>query len=348
MVSKFTDPSELPHRSQPKPEFDRKMGNYFRDLPEYIDELHALADGVQAAISRVNALAAGGAYALPFIFETATADAPPASGRLRLSAATQNTSTVIRTDLFAAGQDVRAQIATFAAATSLVKGAIKLVKQSDQSKWMTFNLTGVATPAGYRNLSVVCTDSSSANPFTSGDALMLFFQRTGDKGDDAVGALQLLPPPAIITTPVAQIDFLNIFSAAYDRYVIEIQHVVPATGAQQLWMRLANGGVLGTTGYNNFASPETPTTASTQFSLTSDNTSYATFTVDIRNTNGVNPAAVGVRGSYFNVPGGKVYSRYGEGNYSSASSVSGFRLYWSGGTTFTAGTIRVYGVKNNP
>ena len=346
MVSKFTDPSELPHRSQPKPEFDRKMGNYFRDLPGYIAELHALADGVGAAVNRVNALAAGGAYALPYIFETATADAAPTAGRLRLSTATQNAATVMRIDLFAAGQDVRAQIATFAAATSVVKGAIKLVKQGDASKWMTFNLTGVATPAGYRNLSVVCTDSSSASPFANGDALMLFFQRTGDKGDDAVGALQLLSS-VTVSSAVAQIDFLNIFSAAYDKYIIELQNITPATQGI-LRARLAVGGVVDSSALYNFPSANGGQGAAVSaLDLYSANGTYATMTLEVRNTNGASMTAIGARGAYYSTVGTPgPYSVVVEGAYRGTSAVSGFRLYFSSGN-ISAGIVRVYGIKNN-
>jgi hypothetical protein len=141
-------------------------------------------EGVNAALANLNSIAAGGAYAIPYTFDSATGDADPGAGKLRLDNATQNAATTIRLDTTISGiGDVTNILDRFDASTSTVKGSIRLAKQGDITKWLTFDVTARAAPTGYRNITVTNAVGSSANPFITGDDLMLFFQRTGDKGD---------------------------------------------------------------------------------------------------------------------------------------------------------------------
>lgn len=140
---------------------------------------------VQTAFDRLNANFTGFASAitLSYIFDSSTTDGDPGSGNLRLSSATQNSSTVIRADLLDSnGVDWTSVLDTFDASSSLVKGQVRLSKVGDGTKFLTFNLTARAAPSGYRNLTVTNTGSSSANPFTAGDGVYLAFTRTGDVG----------------------------------------------------------------------------------------------------------------------------------------------------------------------
>jgi hypothetical protein len=137
---------------------------------------------MNAALAQFNAALAGGVYALPYVFDSATADADPGPGKLRLSSSTQNAATTIRLDTTVGGQDYTSVIDTFDASTSSVKGSIRLVKMGDLTKWLTFDVTARAAPTGYRNITVTNTGGSAAGPFTNGDGIMLFFQRTGDAG----------------------------------------------------------------------------------------------------------------------------------------------------------------------
>lgn len=149
----------------------------------YVLAQKALPGQINDALGQFNAAQAGGVYALPYVFDTATADADPGPGKLRLSSATQNTATVLRLDVLAGIQDMSAVLDTFDASTSAVKGSVKLVKMGDLTKWLTFDVSARAAPSGYRNLTITNTGSSSANPFVAGDGLLLFFQRNGDKGN---------------------------------------------------------------------------------------------------------------------------------------------------------------------
>lgn len=142
---------------------------------------------IDFAVKQAAAASANGVLAITYTFDTTTTDADPAAGKLRLGNATQNAATVIRTDLLdSLGVDWTAVLDTFDASTNAVKGQVRLSKVADGSKWLTFNLTARAAPAGYRNLTVTNTGSSAASPFANGDSILLSFTRTGDLG--ATGA----------------------------------------------------------------------------------------------------------------------------------------------------------------
>lgn len=181
-ITTFLDPAQLPGRTQEQKTFDTAVAYVMQNWPTWGAEVNATWAAFNAALASVNAIAAGGAYALPYTFDSATADADPGAGKLRLSSTTQNASTTLRLDVLANGQDVSSILDAFDASTSTVKGSIRLVKLGDATRWLTFDVTARAVPTGYRNITVANTGGSSASPFVAGDAVMLFFQRNGDKG----------------------------------------------------------------------------------------------------------------------------------------------------------------------
>ena len=345
-ITALTDPNQLPNQLQDQQTFDANMASMVDMFPERARQENGLAAEMMDMVSQIGAIAAGGAYAIPYVFDTSTVDGDPGPSKLRLSHIPHNASTFIRLDLTSGGQDYTTLIDTFDDSTSAVKGSIRLVKQGDITKWMTFNLTAMASPSGYRNLSVVCTDSSAASPFSNGDPLMLFFQRNGDKGQDAVGSLQLLGS-ATVGAAVAQIDFLNIFSAAYDKYVIELQNITPAAAAA-LRMRLAVAGAVDTSSsYNLLASMGGASAAGSAIDLYQETGTFSTMTVEVRNANSSGFTSVGAQGSYNRTvaPIGPT-AIVAEGGYRGTAAVSGFRLYFSSGNIAT-GVVRVFGVKNS-
>jgi len=169
----------------PLPSLDRTAASFKADtntffgtlMPAFCTEANALASGM-------NAIAAGTAFAIPYTFSTTTADSDPGAGILRLDNATQNTATTIRIDLLGAdAATYTGLIDAFDDSSSVVKGQIILQKLGDATKWLAFNLTSLASPSGYKNLTVANIASSAASPFTNGDSLILKFTRNGDKGD---------------------------------------------------------------------------------------------------------------------------------------------------------------------
>jgi hypothetical protein len=135
----------------------------------------------------VNALRGktGGGISIQYTFSTTTTDSDPGAGVLRLNQATQNTATVIRADLLdVEGKDWTAALDSLDDSTNTVKGHIRLFSVADPAKWLLFTVSAVASPSGYRNITVALVASSAASPFGNGDGIVLSFTRAGDKGQD--------------------------------------------------------------------------------------------------------------------------------------------------------------------
>lgn len=154
-------------------------------------------------LSSLTTLAAGGANTFSYTFDSATADADPGSGKLRLGSSTQNGSVVIRLDNTAAsGGDITAFLAALQGGTSNIKGSIRLQRVNDTSVWMLFDITNVATVPTYSNLTVVPRASSSASPFAANDTLVVFFDKKGDRGDGGNTPTQQQMRDAVGTLPI--------------------------------------------------------------------------------------------------------------------------------------------------
>lgn len=169
----------------PLPALDRTSATFKTDVDTFFGtQIPTFCTEANALEAALNAIAAGGAMAIPYTFDSTTTDADPTSGKLRLSSATQNTSTVIRADLVGSdGSTWTSVIDTFDDSTSTVKGYIRLVCATNATKWLIFSVSALASPTGYKNITVSCVASSAASPFTNGDPLIMYFTRTGDKGD---------------------------------------------------------------------------------------------------------------------------------------------------------------------
>ncbi len=157
--------------------FKSRADAFMAALPAFATQANTLA-------GELNNIAAGTAVSIPYVFSTTTTDSDPGVGNLRLDNGTQNIATTIRADLVdAASSTVTDVIDTFDDSTSAVTGQITLIKLGDASKWLTFDVSAVASPSGYKNIVVACVAYSTANPFVNGDSIVLKFTRTGDKGE---------------------------------------------------------------------------------------------------------------------------------------------------------------------
>ncbi|HEY0845809.1 MAG TPA: hypothetical protein VGE12_10600 [Noviherbaspirillum sp.] len=153
-------------------------------LPARVTEMNTWAEQANTLAASMNAVAAGTALSIPLTFSSTTTDADPGAGYLRLDNATQNMATTIRTDLIGSdGSDWTNVINLFDDSTSTIKGFITLKKVADATKYLVFSVASLASPSGYKNITVACVASSAANPFADGDALVLEFTRNGDKGE---------------------------------------------------------------------------------------------------------------------------------------------------------------------
>ena len=166
----------------------------------------------------------------------------------------------------------------------------------------------------------------------------------------ANGGERVLLATALVTTPVAMIDFLTIFTATYDQYTIEALGLKVSTYDSVL-MCLANAGAADLrTRYSNLMVNSETAAATTSMQVAGN--MHADFTgwditIRVSNTNdAVNPKRVAL-----NSTGQASYtpswaSMNGTIAYFAANTVTGFRLYLTNGANFSAGTIRVYGHKN--
>lgn len=330
VITALTDLSKLPNQAQDQATFDANMAYLVENLPERARQENEL-------VASLNTMAAGGAYALPFVFDSATADADPGIGKVRFGSASQNAATVLRFDNAAfGGADVSAIFAALLTGTSLIKGAVRLVKSTDPSKWMIFDITGSGGGSGYRNLNVVLRAASATNPFAINDLLLAYFDRVGDM---PIGALELLGS-ATVSSAVAQIDFLNIFNSSCDKYQIEVHGL--SAGGGPLRLRMAQGGVVQTSGYFGLVSPEVSVPAATDNFFLSSTVSGAGFTIEVSSANLASAKRVGARGS--SLGSGQITSA--EGYFNTSMPVSGFRLYLGSAGNFTSGTVRVYGLRH--
>jgi len=124
----------------------------------------------------------GSGYAVALMVDTSsTADGDPGAGKLRFDNATQNAAATFFVDLLdSVGANISTVLDQLDDSTSVVKGQWSLVKIGDPSKRFMGTLTAVTTATGYRKLSIAVTYSTSASPFSNGDAVLFSFVRAGD------------------------------------------------------------------------------------------------------------------------------------------------------------------------
>jgi hypothetical protein len=205
----------------------------------------ALPGQINAAIAELGALAAGGAYAFPYVFDSTISDADPGPGKLRLSSATQNASTALRIDVLSqSGVSLAGVFDALQAVTSAIKGAVRIVKQADPTKWLLFDLSTIGTGAGYRNIALTYRAGSGASPFANGDALMVYLDRNGDSGT-VPGATELLADIPISASTVF-INALNIFDTSHDSYLITLNGISFSGPNSSIGFTFAVNGVVDT------------------------------------------------------------------------------------------------------
>src|SRR5207244_9352490 len=118
--------------------------------------------------------AVGGPSSFVSSFSTPTTVAHPGSGLTRLPNTTHFRSTVIRaSNTDSGGTGWSAVLATFADSTNTVRGHVRLFKTTDPTKWLVFTVSAVASPSGYKNITVAHVGSSAASPFADAETLTL-------------------------------------------------------------------------------------------------------------------------------------------------------------------------------
>lgn len=163
-----------------------------RTSPTYKDDLEAmfgtrfpnLTLELIAFFSALQAIPAGGGFAVPYRNGAPGGAADPGNGLMRLNDLTIGAITAIYIDnLGSDTRDYSALLNTMGGSTSVVLGELRFVKASDPTAFACFNLLGYASSTGYKTLSVAATSYSASAPFALNDVVYMFFTRTGDRGN---------------------------------------------------------------------------------------------------------------------------------------------------------------------
>lgn len=305
----------------------------------------ALPGQINAAIAELNTLAAGGAYAFPYIFDTATADADPGAGKLRLNSVAQGSATVLRIDVLTLGDvNINGLFDALQGGTSSIKGSVRIVRFADPTKWVLFDIFSIGAGTGYRNMSLVPRASSSPAPFLNGDRLVVFFDRNGDSGT-VPGSTELLGVIPV-TSSVASINALSIFDADHDTYFAVLDGLV-TQGATNLCVRLASGGVVNTSNYayNSNGSTSSATIDRVPLGPESVNGLESSGILWFFGTGKGSNVGINYDGSR---SGGAYVGDSTRANWRGSGGVSGFSIFprpGGGGGLITAGTVRIYGIR---
>lgn len=168
-------PVGLPSSIDPA-NFDTRADAYYGHLPTFVAQLNALAE--------LLAQSAAPPLSIPYVFSATTTVADPGAGFIRLNAGTQTSATALLADLVdGVGSTVTGVLDQLDDSTSTIKGYLRVTAVADPLKWLVFAVTAVASPTGYRNITIQSGVGSSASPFADNDLVTISFVPKGDKGD---------------------------------------------------------------------------------------------------------------------------------------------------------------------
>lgn len=236
---------EYPQASDPVT-FPTKAETFAAALPPWGVAVNAVGQKIQATASGLSAASAR------FIFSSSTADADPGPGFLRLDAATQNTATTIRADIVdVAGVSLAGLLDSMGAVGNPIKGHVRLFAATNPARWLLFALSAVASPSGYKNLTVSILASSAASPLVAGEEVILGFARAGEQGvqgpqgpqgpQGAPGVWTKVGGPVVVSSPVSSVDLASWLAEGYD-YLFSIDGVLCSSGGQHLNIKVSTDG----------------------------------------------------------------------------------------------------------
>lgn len=171
-ISTFLDESLLPGRAMEQKAFDAAVAYVMQNWPRWGREINE-------TLASMASLAAGGVYAIPYRYvNNATSNGSAVGGVLGFGAAQ-----VLVDTKSARGDAVGPTLLSTAGSTSATKGLMRIVRATDPTKWRLFAVNGYTQNGGglYGVYDVSFVDSTTS--FVDGEAVLMFFQRTGDKGD---------------------------------------------------------------------------------------------------------------------------------------------------------------------
>lgn len=170
---------------------------------------------------------------------------------------------------------------------------------------------------------------------------------TGGSGGGQLVLLATLTP-----TAAANLDALNVFTSAYDNYLIQINGIRPATD-DALRLRFAVGGTVDNTANYEPAGGVSGATSNASTIIAGAGTMLAagaglSSDIRIQNANGTTGAKTfQILGSQQTNATPTFNAFVNNGLYRNTGAITGIRLYWNGGANFAAvGTVYIFGIKN--
>lgn len=263
-----------------------------------------------------------------------------AKGAAIASAATINLTT-------ATGNFVHVTGTTTISAITIPSGAERTVV-FDDALTLDGNAVTMILPTG-ANIVTAAGDTMRVRGDGAGNARVVSYTRAS--GQPLAGGQVLLG--SVSVSAAANVDFLNVFSSAYDDYEVVIGGGgVTCGAAQSLSLYLAIAGVADTaTNYVyalvNVAASGVASTSAVPLQAAASVTDRVTATIKFSSMN-----TASARAKFFNSAAIAAQASAGApasagliGYHTGANVATGFRLYWSGGASFTAaGTVKVYGI----
>ena len=343
--------------------FSVDMDDHLPELQTFITEANAFGVAANSLAASMSSIAAGAVAAIPYAFSTTTTDADPGAGQLRLDNATQNSATAIRADLVGSdGETWTSVLDIFDDSTSTVKGFIMLQAVADGTKFLIFSVSALASPSGYKNITVANVASSDTSPFSDGDAVLLKFTRTGDKGEtgsSSAAGLTLLSTVTASTSATVEVD--TTFDSTYDSYLLVATGLTFSAASPDLHCRLKIGGTyLATNTYRGHITVNVTSnpgyagrvTNTTQFEIinalgnaSGDNVNFdmtiknPTNTSFLKSVSWVGSAVVGTSG-------GNTILMAGVGSNTGTAALTGVQFLTNSGN-IVAGKFRLYGIANS-
>ncbi len=261
------------------------------------------------------------------------------------SAATINLTT-------ATGNLVDVTGTTAITAITLPEGAERTIRFTGA---LTFTHGASLLLPGAANITTAAGDFATVRGYAAGVVRCVTYTK--------VSGLAVTAPTAGMTllatltpTAAAAVNSLNVFTSAYNRYLIIGEGIYNSTNASNLLMRLAVAGALDT-GSNYYRSGSFSTTAatvgSTSISINITNTVWnaglgINFAIEVLNTNdAATLKSVFSRANYQHGVAPNYTTDVVACAYPAANALTGVGFLWGSGANFAAqGSIRIYGISN--
>jgi hypothetical protein len=142
----------------------------------------AAADASATTASNAADVALAVSRGYVYEFSTNTAATDPTAGILKFNNVTISSATALYiSETTDEAFSIDADLTTWDDSTSTIKGRIRLVKQSDTTKWALFNVLSTSDASGWKTFTVAYVDGNGS--FNNTDALTISFVPKGDKGD---------------------------------------------------------------------------------------------------------------------------------------------------------------------